>query len=182
MSSMAGAASGGWLGTAVSVGGTLLQAYGQNQAGKAAQSQAEAQAANQRTAAEYEARQADYLAGQSIAASHYEAREQRKAAALLASKALASAAGSGAGASDPTVVDILNGIYSEGAYRSALALYQGQEQARAYNVSATARRVSGQSGASAALAEGGSIARASNLSMFSTLLQGSSSLLANYNK
>lgn len=166
-----------WIGPALSVGGTLISAQGQRQAGKTAAAQGAAAAQNERVAAEFEARQADYLAGQALAGSQLEAREQRKAAALLASKALARAAASGAGASDPTVVDILSEIYSEGAYRSALALYEGQESARSLNVAATARRLGGSSAASARQAEGESIARASNLSMFSTLLRGGTSLL-----
>lgn len=165
---------------AMMAGGTVLNMLGQKEAGDDARARSEAAAANARVSAEFEARQADYLAGQSLAASQREAREQRKAAAILASKALANAAASGAGASDPSVVDILSNIYSEGAYRSALALYGGEEQARSYKVSAAARRAGGASQASAALAEGNSIARASNLSMFSTLLQGGSSLYSKY--
>lgn len=171
-----------WLGTAFSVGGTFTQMLGQQQAGEDAQARANAAAANARVAAEYEARQADYLAGQAKAVSQREAYGQRQAAALLASKALANAAASGAGASDPTVVDLISQIYSEGAYRSALAMYEGEEQARSYTVAAQARRLGGQSAAGAAIAEGGSIARASNLSMFSTLLRGGSSLLDQYGR
>lgn len=179
---MAGVAASSWIGPALSVGGTLISAQGQQQAGKTAAAQGSAAAANERVAAEYEARQADYLAGQALATSQLEAREQRKAAALLASKALARAAASGAGASDPSVVDILSDLYAEGAYRSALALYEGQEQARSYGVAAQARRLGGSSAAAARQAEGQSVARASNLSMFSTLLRGGSSLLETYGK
>ena len=169
-----------WLAPALSVAGTLIGAQGQQQAGKAASAQASAAARNERVAAEFEAKQADYLAGQSKAAAQREALEQRRAAALIASRALAVAAASGAGASDPTVVDLIGQIYAEGNYRSALALYEGEEQARSYEVSAAARRVGGASAASARTAEGQSIARASNLSMFSTLIKGGSSLFDRY--
>lgn len=47
----------------------------------------------------------------------------------LASRALAVAAGSGGGASDPTVINTIARIQSEGAYRQAVALYQGQSNA-----------------------------------------------------
>lgn len=165
---------------AFSVAGTVMRAYGQYEAGKTAKAQSQAMAQNEQVVAEFEAKQADYLAGQSLAASQREALEQRRTAALLASKALAQAAGSGAGASDPTVVDIISNIYAEGAYRSALAMYEGEEQARSYKTAAAARRIGGQSAASARIAEGESIAKASNLSMFSTLLRGGTSLMEKY--
>lgn len=169
-----------WIGPALSVAGTLLDMGGKQAQGADAQARANAAAANSRVAAEYEARQFDYLAGQAKATSQLEAYQQRHAAALLASKSLANAAASGAGASDPTVVDLISQIYSEGAYRSALALYQGEEQARSYSVAAQARRLGGESAATAAIATGNSIASASNLSMFSTLIQGGSSLFSKY--
>ncbi len=168
------------LGPAMSIAGTVTQAYGQRAAGRAAQAQAQTSAQNAQVAANFEAGQADYLAGQSRAIAQREAYEQRKTAALLSSKALANAAASGAGASDPTVVDLINGIQAEGTYRAALAMYEGEEQARNYTVTAQARRLGGQSAAASRTAEGESIARASNLSMFSTLLRGSSSLLDRY--
>jgi hypothetical protein len=169
-----------YIGAAASIGGTLLSAKGQRDSGKAAVQQAEETSKNDLISAEYEARQADYLAGQSLAVSQREAYEQRKVAALMASKTLANAAGSGAGASDPTVVDILNNIYAEGMYRSALAMYEGEEQARSYQVAAQSRRLSGKSAASAALAEGKSSAKASQLNMFSTILSGTSSFASKY--
>jgi len=174
------AAAAPYIGGALSIGGTLLSAKGQRDAGQAAVKQAEQTAKNEMIAAEFEARQAEYLAGQAIAVSHREAFEQRKMAALMASRALAVAAGSGAGASDPTVVDIIGNIYAEGAYRSALAMYEGEEEARSLGVAAQARRLSGKSGASAALSQGKSVAKASNLNMFSTLLSGGASFLDNY--
>lgn len=165
------------VGAIASVAGTLISAKGQKDAGKAAEKQAEQTAKNELIAAEFEAKQADYLANQSRAVSHREAYEQRHIAALLASEALAKAAGSGAGASDPTVVHLINEIYAEGAYRSALAMYEGEEQARSQTVAGMARRLSGKSSASAALSEGKSTAKAAQLSMFSTVLGGASSLL-----
>lgn len=169
-----------YIGAAFSIGGTLLSAKGQRDQGKAAAQQAQQTAKNELIAAEFEARQAEYLANQAIAVSHKEAFEQRRMAALLASRSLAVAAGSGASASDPTVVDIIGNIYAEGAYRSALAMYEGEEQARSLGVTAQARRLSGKSGASAAISEGRSVAKASQTSMFSTLLSGGASFAKNY--
>ena len=165
---------------ALSIGGTLLSAKGQKQQAEVVQAQGIESAKNDLIAAEYEARQAEYLANKAKAISHMEAFEQRRIAALLASRTLALAAGSGAGASDPTVVGLLGEIYAEGAYRSALAMYEGEEEARSYTVAAQARRLSGKSAASAALTEGRNTAKASNLSMYSTLLSGGSSFLDKY--
>jgi hypothetical protein len=168
------------MGPMMSLAGTAISAFGKQEEGNAAQEQAATMAQNSRVAAEFEAKQSEYLANQAIAVSHAEAYQQRKAAALLASKALANAAASGGGATDPTVVDLISGIYAEGAYRSALAVYEGEEQARSHNIAAAARRISGESAANAALAQGNSIAKASNMSMFSTLLRGGSSMLDRY--
>jgi hypothetical protein len=168
------------IGPALQIGGAIGSAFGQRSAAKAQQAQFNAAAQNERVASEFEAKQADYLAGQAKAVSQIEGYQQRKAAALLASKALANAAGSGAGTSDPTVVDLISDIYAEGAYRSALAAYEGEEQARSYTIAAQARRLGGQSAAAARTAEGANIARAGQMSMFSTLLKGGSSFLDRY--
>lgn len=169
-----------YIGAAASIGGTLLSMRGQQQQSRAASKAAAQSAANEKVAAEFEAKQADYLASQAIAISHREAYEHRKAAALLASKALANAAASGAGASDQTVVQLINEIQAEGLYRSALAMYEGEENARSYTVAGQARRLGGSSAAAARIAEGQSIAKASNLNMFSTLLSGTASFAKNY--
>lgn len=169
-----------YIGAAASVAGTLISAKGQKQAGAAAVKQAEQTSKNELIAAEYEAKQAEYLAGQSRAASQRSAYEERRMAGLMASKTLAQAAASGAGASDANVVNTLNQIYMEGAYRSALALYEGEEQARSYEVSATSRRLSGKSAASAALQEGTSAGKASKTASTATLLGGASSLATKY--
>ena len=169
-----------YIGAAASVAGTLMSAKAQKQQGKEAVKQAEETSKNELISAEYEARQADYLAGQSRAASHRNAFEERRMAALMASKTLAIAAGSGAGASDQNVVSILNQIYMEGAYRSALAMYEGEEQARSYEVQAQSRRLSGKSAASAALSEGKSASRAAGINATGTLLAGASSFASKY--
>ena len=169
-----------YLGTAVGAIGSIASAKGQKDQGKAGQQQAQQSAAQAKVSAEFEAKQADYLAGQAVAISQREAYEQRRMSALLASKALSIAAASGAGASDPTVVGLIGEIYAEGAYRSALAMYEGEETARSYKVSAAARRAGGESFAAARTAEGESIARASNLSATSTLISGASSLFGSF--
>lgn len=87
--------------------------------------------AAERRAAEYRAAQLRVNAGQAQAGAQREAITADEQAKRIASRALAVAAASGGGASDPTVVNIIAGIAGEGAYRKALALYQGDERARA---------------------------------------------------
>lgn len=169
-----------YIGAAASVAGTLISAKGQKAQGQAAVQQAEQTSKNDYIAANYEASQADYLAGQAKAVSQRSAFEERRTAALAASKTLAIAAASGGSASDGSVVGILNGIYMEGAYRSQLALYAGEEQARSYNVMAESRRLSGKSAASAALQTGASAASAAGINQTSTLLNGASSFASKY--
>jgi len=169
-----------YIGAGLSVLGTITSAKGQKDAGKAAVKQAEETSKNELIMAEFEARQADYLAGQARAASQRSAFEERRMAGLLGSKTLAKAAASGAGASDQNVVNILNDIYMEGAYRSQLALYEGEEQARSYEVGAQARRLSGKSAASAALFEGNAASKAAGKNYTSTLISGATSFASKY--
>ena len=164
----------------ISAGGTLLSAFGQYSAGQSAKKNAAASAAAAKQAAEYQAVQHEYLAGQVTAASQREAMQQEKTARLMASRALAVAAASGAGASDPTVTKIIADITGEGAYRAALAMYEGEEEAKFHRMSAEAARETGMSVAAARTAEGASIARASQLSMFSTILGGAGSWIDKY--
>lgn len=168
------------VGAGLSLLGTIKQSKAQQSQAKEVQQQGRETAKNEWISAEYEARQAEYLAGQTRAASQRNAFEERRMAALLASRTLAVAAGSGAGASDANVVTTLNQIYMEGAYRSALAMYEGEEQARSYEVSAQARRLGGNSAASAALSEGNSSARALQRQSQSTLISGASSFATKY--
>jgi len=97
-----------------------------------------------RAAADYRAAQMRINAGQAQAASQREALSADEQAKRIASRALAVAAASGGGASDPTVVHLIAGIAAEGSYRQALALYQGDERARAMNMQADATQYEGE--------------------------------------
>jgi hypothetical protein len=68
----------------------------------------------------------------------------------MASRALAVAAGSGGGASDPTVLNIISRNAAEGAYRRAAALYQGEDRAAAMESQAAATEYQGQINSKAA--------------------------------
>lgn len=96
-------------------------------------------------AARYSADSAEVSAGQAIAASHFRAQNELKRSQLIASRAQALAAASGAGASDQTVTKIIADIAGEGAYRSELALYEGKEASRALMSKADVLRYQGKS-------------------------------------
>lgn len=125
----------GWLYAASS----LLQMFGAREAGKMARIQGE----RARVAAEFAAWQAEEQAGNAIAIAQSHAREERRQAELVASRALAVAAASGAGVTDPTVVNIIARTKGEGAYRANVALYEGAARARQLRLDAAAGRVSG---------------------------------------
>jgi hypothetical protein len=120
----------------------------------------------QRRAADFEAAQDNVNAGQQQAAAQRAAYDQDRRTNLTISRARAVAGASGAGVSDGTVNDVVQRIAGEGAYRSQLALYQGDEAARALNTRADAARFMGQQ---AAVAGG--------LRAVSTVLSGGRTLL-----
>lgn len=98
----------------------------------------------------YQAQQLRENAGLALASGQRDAESVDVRAKLIASRALAVAAGGGGGASDPTVVNTIAGIASEGAYRKALALYHGETEARGLNMRADAATFEGESQAHAA--------------------------------
>lgn len=115
------------------IASTLVSAVGTIAAGNAADN-----------AAQYEAEQLESRAGQERAAAQRRAIEQRRQARLVQSRQQAAAAASGAGASDPTVVDLMTGAEGEGEYRALLELYEGEERARGATVAANVRRFEGK--------------------------------------
>lgn len=103
-----------WMG-----GSGIFEAFGHYQSGRVAK----AVGRMRRRIARVEAKQ-------SVAAAQRRAIAERKNAELLASRAIAVAAAGGGGADDPTVLNIVSDIDAEGAYRAAVAMYEGEEQAR----------------------------------------------------
>lgn len=96
-----------------------------------------------KAALEFEAKQRDIEAGQSIAGGQIRGQDIQRQTAYINSQALARAAASGAGASDPTVMHLIAQTAGEGAYRAALAMYQGEAQARVESLQASAARTEG---------------------------------------
>lgn len=114
--------------TALMVTGTLISAGGALQEGQAAEA-----------GARFEAAQMSQAAGQERAASQRRALEERRRARLAQSRAQAVAAASGAGATDPTVLNIIGDIEEEGEYRALTAMFEGEEAARGMEMGAMAR-------------------------------------------
>lgn len=120
------------IGAFSSIAGSAQSARAARQAGERA-----------RVASQFEADQLDQQAGQSIAAGQYNAIEQMRQTRLAQSRAIALAAAGGGGVSDVTVTNLLARNAGEGAYRAAMALYQGNEKARLLRMSAAAKRYEG---------------------------------------
>lgn len=97
-----------------------------------------------RGAANYQAAQLQQQAGQERATSQRQAMEERRRARFAQSRLQALAAASGAGATDPTVIDLSGDIAAEGEYRALTALFGGEERARGLTMNAQARRYEGQ--------------------------------------
>lgn len=100
-------------------------------------------ARQQQTAMQYEADQARVNAGQAKAAAQRTAMETRRQGALVQSRALALAAAGGGSTSDPGIVNLIAGNAGEIAYRSAVALYEGEDKARSLEALAKGREYSG---------------------------------------
>jgi hypothetical protein len=121
-----------------------------------------------RNLGEFHAQQYEQNAGQAQASAQRSAIEVDRQAQYVASAALASAAASGGGASDPTVVNLIARNAGEMAYRKQVALYEGDELARGLKVHADTARYSGKSAEANGLIAGiGSIYNAN-----STLMKG----------
>jgi hypothetical protein len=121
---------------AVSVGGSLLGGKESKKAGK---------------------REAALLrreAGARRAEGHYAAEEERRQARYLESRALAVAAASGGGVSDPTVVNILADIDAEGEYRAMMRKYSADIEAEGFEERAEIAEKGGQAGAVASYISG----------------------------
>lgn len=152
--------------------GTALQAAGNVVAGRAARIQGR----QQNREKQFEAQQFEQEANQSVAAGQRNAYEEKRKANLIASRAVALAAAGGGNVSDPGIVKVIADIEGEGAYRSAVALYAGEDQARRDRMAASAKRYEG------AVAEhGGNITGMNyNIAGGAALLKGSSSLYEKY--
>jgi hypothetical protein len=131
------------LGDVALAAGTLAGAAGAISSGNAQKAAGEQQSRvmeYQARVREREALALEQNAGQERASAQRAAIEENRKADLVSSRAKAVGAASGAGSLDPTMVDILGGIETEGAYRAATALAQGEDRALGQEYSAVLSR------------------------------------------
>jgi hypothetical protein len=92
----------------------------------------------------FAANQMEARAKQAVAMKQRAAEEERRQSRIAQSNILARAAASGGGASDPTVVNLISRAAGEGACRAAVALYEGESEARLLRLEAQATRAAGR--------------------------------------
>lgn len=131
-------------------------------------------AQNEQVLAKFQADQLRTNAGQVQASAQREAIDIDREAQLRASRALAVAASSGGGASDPTVINLIAQNASEGAYRKAVALYEGGEQARAMNLEASGVEIGAKVSAGQSKARSKAMFLETGANMFGTYARGTS--------
>lgn len=165
-------ASTSWLGNTIAAVGTYakplalgatvlgggLQAYGANEAGRAAAGEAD-----------FQSKQLAANANEQQASAERKMAEQNTITAYALSNAQAAAAGSGAGATDPTVTNVMQTIAGQGRYRALTDMYNGDSSAQAMRTQAAAGRESGSRAA-----------RAGNTKMYSTILGTAGTLYDKY--
>lgn len=93
---------------------------------------------------EFQAAQLRQEAGNAAASGQRSAADVQLQSQYIASRALAVAAASGGGASDPSVVNLMAKNAQVGAYKQSVALYQGADRSRALNLQASAKEYTGK--------------------------------------
>lgn len=94
-------------------------------------------------AGDLEAQQLEGQAGQAIGVGQINAQEAERQGRIAVSRALAVAAASGGGASDPTVINIMSRLAGQAHLNAMSALYEGQDQARQMRNQAAMARYGG---------------------------------------
>lgn len=163
-----------WLPPAVKASSTVMSVMGHRQQARAYENAGR----QQNLAAQAEAIQLEDNAKTAVGVGQINATEESRLGRLRASRALAVAAASGGGASDPTVVNLIAKIAGESHYRAMADLYAGNDQARSMRNQAAMTRYGGEM----AEAEGKQAARASRFAATATALTGAMSLYSKYGK
>lgn len=142
----------------IAAASTVVGAVGAIQQGQAQQQQAQAQALALRNQANSDA-----------AVGQRQAIEARRQTSYLVSRGQALAAASGAGATDPTVMNVLGQLSGEGEYHALTSLYEGGTRAG-----------NAISGAQADINAGDAAARAGVLKGVTTVLTGTTNIASKY--
>lgn len=161
----------------IAVGTTAVSLFAQSAGAESAAAGAKANAQNIATEKAFEAEQLRQQAGDVTASSQIAAAEQQRQARMVQGRTLAVAAASGAGVSNPTVVNMLARTAGEGTYRANVALYGGAEKARLLNMQAAAADYEGAAGIEA----GDLKAQAIEIGGGANSLAGAASLFSKYN-
>jgi hypothetical protein len=153
------------VGTAVSVIGQLKQAQAQKNLAK-----------QQEMIADSQAKAQEQAAGQERASSQRAAYNAQKEGELAKSRAQAISAATGAGALDPSIVNITGGIDEETSYRAQTALFEGEERGKGLEHQAAITRATGSLNAATSRAK----AQQSMFGAAGTLIEGASDLYSKY--
>jgi len=163
-----------FLAPSLQVGATILSAGSQIAKGNAYRAVGQ----RKKALSEFEAQQLETEAEGAQGIGLRGAQDERLKAQVVNSLALARAAASGAGASDPTVLNLLAQTSGESAYRQALAMYEGEAQARLDRMRASAVRYEGDTAASDANIAAGQ----TGIGALSTVLSGGAKVMSMYDK
>lgn len=166
--------------TALMVGGTVISAVGQYQQGKSQQKLMNYQAQQAQNIANSQAAQLEYKAGQERAAAQQRMIETGRQKRLALSRAQALSAASGGGSLDPSVINLLGGIETEGEYNKGTAFYEGEETAKGLEYDAANTRSQGNAQAAVDRFSGKMYKQAGIIGATTTLMKGGSSLMDKY--
>jgi murein L,D-transpeptidase YcbB/YkuD len=128
----------------------------------------------------FENAQLDAKGKEAFASAQRGALAEQKTADLAISRAVAVAAGSGGSATDPTVMDIIGNLASEGKTNALSALYEGQSTQAAYQNEILANNHNSKTNTAGYNFKGKAYDRANLDSAFGTLLSGGSTFLQKY--
>lgn len=146
------------------IGSTVVSALAERRAGQVADATGKA---NQQ-AADYQAAQMKVNAGQERAAAQRKALAETKRKDLAQSRVQALSAAGGGGTLDPSIVDIMGDLESEGTLNAQNALYEGEERARDLETGASLKTYEGQQ----ARAAGKTAKKSSSIAVAGALFQG----------
>lgn len=156
----------------VPIAASVLSIAGNLNAGESAK----AAGLQQQAEANNAARQMRVNAGQALAVAQRDAYEERRQGSLVQSRAMALLASSGGSVTDPTAIRLLASNAGETAYRSAVALYKGEDESRQLITQADATETSGK----VAAETGRDVQKSYNFRAFGDLINGGSSLYEKY--
>lgn len=162
--------------------GTIMSANAQRQAGQQQNDMYRYQAAQEQASAERNAQLLERSAGDDRASSQRAADEKRRQSRYMQSRAIALAAASGAGALDPSVIDVVGKVGYEGDLAAQNELYQGESAATNKEYQAKVTRVTGANNATSLNYQGAVAKSAANTAATGTIISGASSLYGMYAK